>query len=355
MEIFVNFFKQIVLVSTVLFSQVCFASICVNKSTNLEMKAGVLAHGHELAFQDSNFYDYQLFSANNDAEFAAWIQKNTPGACSLVLGLFTSRECLIAGPILMENKTIGISFICGHDDVAKFFPYIYTATPPISKAERFITDYLNKQPNLGKVFAVYQPTDIYSEGEFSQFKKMFAKPVEEVQVQSDGKFDISKISYRKGEPITFVFFVYPLPSVKILVELSNHQLITKDTNIVGASSWSDDIAMLKPIKLILEKANKVIALDVLDWKKIKDSAFAKKFITLYNRNPTNVEILEYDITKFAVKCYRQSFVNKKYNINLFRGCMLRNKYHGISGTFSFSEKSPFAERRLYLINLLDLM
>lgn len=231
-----NLLKQSLLLSIVLISQQSMAQICVNNSSNYKMfgsvlRAGALARGHELAFQKSNFSAHQQFSSETDADLAKQIQNMSSGSCSIILGFFTSRECLIAGPILKKNKLIGISSSCGHDNIRQFSPYLYTIIPPISAFSDKISTYLNENHNSGKIFVIYQPTDVYSKTASTAFKKRVSKPIIEIPVASDGNFDINKFSNNISEKFTIVFFTYPLPSAKILMQLSDHQIITKKTTI----------------------------------------------------------------------------------------------------------------------------
>lgn len=343
-----------------IFNEQVFATICVNLSPNREMVGtamdyDALIRGSELAFQDTHFSDYRFFSTNTNVEFLQQIQQMASSSCSVILGFLTSRECLIAGPVLVKNKIIGISFICGHDNVNNFHPYLYTATPSISQASKIVVDYLHRSPQFGKIFAVHQPTDTYSESEFTQFKSKFKGQIVEVPIDSDGQFDSNLISYKPGEKATLAFFTYPLPSVKILVMLSDHQMITKNTRIIGASSWSDDVSLLIPIKSILEKAYEVKAVDIMDWNKVKKSIFVKRFSKTFHREPVGIEVSNYDVTKLAVECYKKSFINGKYDTNQFRYCITHTHYIGESGTFSFNNNSSFATRKIAMSNLLNRM
>lgn len=344
-------------ISLILLSQKSFALICVNNSSNYKMfasvlRSGALARGHELAFQDSGFSEHREFSSETDADLAKQIENMSSGTCSVVLGLFTSRECLIAGPIFMKNKLIGISSSCGHNKIEEFSPYLYTIIPPISEFIAKIAVYLNQKIDAGNIIAIYQPTDVYSETEFYNFKKQFTKQIIEIPVGSDGQFDINKFSKLRGKKSTIVFFTYTLPSAKILMDLSEHQLINKNTNIIGSSCWTFDVSVFRPIRSILEKANSVIATDIIDWKKAINSRFVQGFMRKYDRNPLAIEILTYDVTNLAINCYKKSVINHKYDITSFQNCMTKTQYDGVSGHFSFNNNSSFANRPIYLTNFL---
>ncbi|MCA0402711.1 MAG: ABC transporter substrate-binding protein [Proteobacteria bacterium] len=352
--------KSLLLSLLLLINQKGFSQICINNSSNYKMfgsvlRAGALARGHELAFQKSNFSKHQQFSSETDVELAKQIENMSSGSCSIILGFFTSRECLIAGPILKKNKLIGVSSSCGHNNIRKFSPFLYTIIPPINVFSDKISTYLNENNNLEKIFVIYQPTDVYSETASSSFRKKIKKPIITIPIASDGSFDIKKFPNNINENFTIVFFTYPLPSAKILMQLSEHKIISKRTTILGASCWTFDVTVFRPLRSILEKANSVLAIDVLDWKKVKKTIFVKNFFEKFNREPLTIEILTYDVTKLAINCYEKSLIYDKYDIKEFQNCMTATKHNGVSGIFSFRKNSSFATRELYLTNFLERM
>lgn len=350
--------RLVIFVFVFFFYQSSFSGICINTSVNKELfgtDVGIetLTYGYKKAFRDNHFSNYRYFSANTNAELVTTVQHLATSTCPVVLGLMTSRECLILGPVLQKNQAIGFSPICGHDDVNKFYPYLYTATHPISRAAETVANYLTTIPNLKKIFVIYQPTNIYSVAEFSQFRARTHLSVIEVPVGLDNQFDLKKINYLKNEQVALVFFTYPLSSAQILLTLSKYRLISKNVTLVGASSWNDDISLLKPFTSILKQAKTVVAADIVDWREVKKSAFAKEFVERFNREPINIEVLNYDITRFVTQCYKKALVHKKYDRNKFQYCVTHTTYHGVSGTFSFKNHSSFADRPLYLTNILD--
>src|SRR5579872_1537574 len=254
-----NLLKLTLFIVMLLFFNISRADICVNTSSNYKMfgtvlRAGALVQGQKLAFQDNKFFNYRFFSAGSPIELENQIQAMSSDSCSIILGLFTSRDCLIAGPLLVKNKIIGVSPSCSDDKEISFSPYLYTAVPQLNEFSIKIGDYLNKRNDLGLTFVIYQPTDIYSITGFNEFKKIFTKPIVEIPVTSDGQFDIKKLSYKKGKQATIIFFTYPLPSAQILTKLFDNGLISKNVRIVGSASWVFDTSVFKPIKSIFQKA-----------------------------------------------------------------------------------------------------
>lgn len=354
-----NLLKFLIFLSAVLISSPNMAQICISNNSNHSMfgsgpHIGALTHGYEVAFQKSNFLKYLKFSSETDADLANQVGKMSSNSCSIILGFFTSRECLIAAPILKKNKLVGISSTCSHDRLRQFSPYFYTIIPPLSIFSDKISGYLNENANSEKIYAIYQPTDVYSRNTTFAFKKGITKPIIYIPVTSDGRIDISKFS-NTNDKFIIVFFTYALPSAKILMQLSEHKIISKRTTVLGASCWTFDVTVFRPLRSILEKANSVLAIDVLDWKKVKKTMFVKNFFEKFNREPLTIEILTYDVTKLAISCYEKSLIYDKYDIKEFQNCMTATKHNGVSGIFSFRKNSSFATRELYLTNFLERM
>lgn len=342
------------LLVSLFFIQYCFsAGICVNTSATSDLNADVSFLGPKIAFQDSHFNNYKTFSVKNNADFAHQIQKMTPESCSVVLGLVTSRECLIAGPVLKKNKLIGISPCCGHDKINQFYPYLYVGSAPLSIEVSTIIQHLKQENKEDNIYVIYKPTNVYSHEMFLQFQKQYTKKFTKIEISSDNTFDIKKFSYAKNTPATLVFFTYPLPSIKTLLTLSSQKLINKNTDVLGGSSWGDEITLFKSIRPILEKVRAVVCVEMLDWQKVKNSGFVKKFEKTHKRKPLDIEIISYDMTRFAVSCYKQATIDNKYDIKAFQHCMTHKKHKGVSGDFLFNKRSSFANRPIYITNLLE--
>ena len=345
-------FKSIFFILAVIINIQCFASICVISNKMPEFSAGIMLHGHELAFADNNFSDYKNFSVNNDIDFVNQLQQMTQKSCPIVLGFIISHECFISSPILKKNQIIGLSTTCSHDDIERFFPFLYSAHPPVSKQIDKIVERLNKTSSPGGIFVVHQPTELYSEAQFKQFQQKFTGKFIDVPIDTDAQFDIKKI-LANNKDASIIFFTYPLPSTKIIIELSNHGLLTKKTRIFGNASWAESFEILLSLKRLLKEVKEVEVINVLDWNKIQNTSFVKKFKSKFGREPLDAEVLNYDITTFAIKCYNRAFNGNEFKKGKFQYCLTHTKYIGISGSFSFSKDSVFANRPLYLTNLLD--
>lgn len=357
---FMNLLKKIFIASVFVVLQAkSWGAVCVNATANYKMfgsvmRENVLRNPFILAFHKEHFKDYKIFYASNDTQLVSQMENMTKGKgqCSVVLGLFTSQDCLVSGPILQKNKIIGLSSSCSDNRIANFFPYVYTAVPKLSNFSKTVAWSLNHDQNSGKIYTFYQPSDVYSDAGFNGFKQYIKKPIIPISVTSSGDFNKQLFKSADKQHATIIFFTYPLPSAQILVNLDDDHLVTKNVKVIGASSWIFDVSVFKPIKSILSKAGSVLTPSLANQQKIKDSSFAHQFNRLYHRQPDIVEVLTYDMSRLAVQCYRQSFHSGQYRRQSFLQCIRTNHYQGVSGRANFKTDSPFSMRQIYLINFL---
>jgi hypothetical protein len=355
-----NLFRVIFLVFILLFSKYSLAKICVNMSPNLAY-GNVSASSILLApqwkqevFKGLKFKDYQLFVMDNNVLINSNIEKMIANSCDIILGLTNSRDCLLAGELLQKNKVVGVSANCMHNAVAKFNHYIYTGSQSLNDYFAVIADYLHKTPNLGSIYAVYRPADIYSSESLKSLKRKYLGEVTEITVTKDGEFDITKLLAAKESAKTLIICTYPLLAAKVISNLDKYKVLTQNTVIIGMPTWFADSGLLKLSRPVLQSIKKVLVPGDanIDWEKVKKTNSIKLFIRKLGELPSICVVYEYDMTAFVVYCYKQSLVNDVYKFNLFQKCMTHTKYHGLSGTFSFNSSSPFAVRSIHMVNFL---
>lgn len=313
---FMNFVKVIIFFS-VLIMHNAYALICVNSTSNYKMfgsvlRTDVLENPFIMAFNQERFTNYKIYHADNDTQLRDQIHIMAKEECSVILGLFTSQDCLVSGDILKSNKIIGMSSSCSSNDIIKFYPYLFTAVPQLSAFSKAVAEYINRADS-GKVYVFYQPSDVYSNYSEKSFLKYIKKDIVPISVNSSGDFnykEIRKIPYKKS---TMVFFTYPLPSAQILVALDSAHLIEKNVDIIGASSWIFDVSVFRPIALSLKKANRVITPSLVSQKQLSRSEFTRIFFDTYKREPDLVEVLTYDMTRLSVECYNVAKTGTKFS------------------------------------------
>jgi len=353
-----RYWKVLSTLFLLLLSQVGLAGICINTSTNYKMfgsviRAGSLLNGILFAFNDKGFHQYKVYHANSSFALAEGLRSMAADHCSLVLGLYTSHDCMVAGPLLKKYHLIAISPTCGASMEKQFVPYLYAAASSLKNCVKRMSQYVSKHSNQAPIFAIYQDSGVYSDNGFQIFEKMTERKIVPINVASDGQFDLSKFANLKNKKATLVFFTYPLPSVQILLQLSIHHILNPNMTVVGSPSWIYDTSVFESsIKKILLSLHSVVVPNILDDKSIASCEYKKKFNAKYHRNPLLIEYVTYDVAKLAVNCFRKSDLDGHYHAEKFRECLLAKPYSGVSGTFKFARGTPFANRKIYMTNFL---
>lgn len=357
---FMNLLKKICIFSLCFATVCCYSmpdKICVNSTTNYQMFGSVrwsdyLSASFIMAFQDENFSNFIIKSATTESQLSRQVSKMTKSQCPVMLGLFTSQDCLITGNIFKKNKAIALSSSCSNESINQFYPYVYSMTPKQSDYSKAVANYISKNNKEVVVYAFYQPSDIYSRDGFKYFRQHVKKKIIPISVRTNGSFDLSKFENIKDKEVYYVFFTYPLPSVQIISKIDADNLVNKHSVIIGASSWLYQLSVFHSIKPILEKSSNLLAPNLVNKNKVEHSLFNLNFEKKFHRKPDVVEILTYDATRLSVKCYwyAKRFQDFKEG---FLKCLHDGAHDGISGEINFKKDSPFAQRRIYLDSVLD--
>lgn len=332
------------------------STICVNSTTNYKMFGSALWADYIntpfiMAFNDADFINYKIYSAKNEFNMVDQISKITETQCPILLGLFTSQDCLIAGEFLKKNNVIALSSSCSNDLIKKYYPHIYSMTPNQLSYSKVVAEYINDADDVNDIYAFYQPSDIYSRDGFKYFERSIKKQLIPIEVKSNGSFKLKQLFGIKKNKVYYVFFTYPLPSAQIISKLDNYHLIDKNITIIGASSWIFQLSVFHSMKSILKKANHLLTPNLIDKKKVALSKFSMKFEEKFHRKPDVVELLTYDATKLAIKCYRKARSHNNLRLD-FLHCLRNDPHEGITGVIHFPADSPFAQRKVYLDNLM---
>lgn len=345
----------------ILFSEHCLADICVNVSDYNKLyrfatDVALLTKGYEFAFRLNHFKAFRFFSAHNDAELVSNVNKLSSSGCPVILGINPSRECLLLGPLLQQKKIVGIANACCHDKVNEFYPFLFSIAPEVDKYVDRIVDLLNKTPQVGRVFLIYQPTEIYDVEIRKKFKEKYHGATSDIEVDHEKHVNFDSFTLKPGEQATFVFFPFPLASITALMDLSNKKLITKNIRIIAAVSWIMNPIGFKAVRNILMDAKEVVGIDFLHLQALKNSRFSKEFSKEFHRGPVPMEILAYESTTLAVNCYRKAMINNKFDYPTFNKCILQ-RHHDLVSDYFFIEGSSFIKRMKpsEIINILDII
>ncbi len=350
--------KTIILLSvfllTFLFAQRALAFICINdnpKLSSIVLYYNSFAYEHTIAFAENKFSDYLLFSTEEDNQLLRKI--SAIGSCNVILGVHTSRACLLIAPLLREKDIVTISPSCGANEINTQYPYVFCLLPNTEQFIKPIAQGLKDLKNPGKVFVLYETTNFYSNAELNLFKHAYKGAITEIPIPHYGTFDMKEIIRHKDKHYTLVFFSYPLASIKALIEMYRNGLIGKNVSIIGSSSWHVNLNVFQKIKYIFSAADKVLLTDIVPQQKnFKNNRFSDEFSVTFKRSPLLIDLLTYDADQLAIKCYNYAKPGDKYDARRFRHCITHGIHHGVAGDFSFKPGSAFASRPIYLVDML---
>lgn len=330
-------------------ADVCVVSAALQSMHSSSFKSQYLVHAHELAVKlnptVAKGVKIAYYTADgSDVDLLSVLKKAIGDGCKVIIGLYTSRECLLAGPFLQENKVIGLSPSCGHDGVEKFKENLRTGVPPLQKYAKSIADRLNQTDE--RAIVLFQPTEVYSRQTRDEIAKQLKRPVEFVEFGK--QIDSSKLvaSLAGAEPRTLVFTTYPTPSYQIIEDLSKAGRLDKKTTILAASSWLFDLSLIRKLKDTLAKTAGAYVPDTWRIEPAKATPFFRAYQKEYGAEPENLAAFSYDLTTLALAC--RNDIGAAFDLAKFRACLVTREFSGVTGAFSFTQDSAFAQREVFL-------
>jgi ABC-type branched-subunit amino acid transport system substrate-binding protein len=335
---------------------VCFNTSSFSKMFGTTLRSDYLLRPHTMAQLDEKYPTIPNFFANSDLDLLNEFNKSITHGCKVIVGLYTSRECLLVGPVAVQKNVLVLSPTCGHNDIEKHHPHILTGVPAIRDYIHATVSRLESMPT-GTVFVFYQPTDVFSEVSYSSFKKAYIGKYHTVAIDRDGKIkdpaQIGLLPINGSNPkMTALFFAYPMPSSTVLGQLDQVGFITPKLRIIGNSAWIFDIAALSTLKNLFNRTDGVYLPDVLDRSKLRQSSFYRDYRAKFNEDPVGIQYMSYDVTRLALRCLKKS---KTFNLKSYRGCLNTNGYTGPSGIIRFKLNSPFADRPIFFTDFKDVL
>jgi ABC-type branched-subunit amino acid transport system substrate-binding protein len=322
------------------------------------LRSEFLIRSHVMAQADEKFTKILNFSANSDIDLLSEFNKSITMGCKVIVGLYTSRECLLVGPTAVQNDVLVVSPTCGHNDIEKFHPHVLTGVPAIRDYMRAIVEKMPAESLSSEVIVFYQPTDVLSDISYRSFKNQFTGKYETLTIDRDGKISAASrallvAKYKStGSKKTVLFLAYPLPSSIVVGQLDQIGFINSNVSIFGSSSWIFDVSALAPMKDIFYRAKGVYLPDVLNRSRAKLSSFYRRYKAKYGVDPVGIQYMSYDVTRLALRCFKRL---KKFDRNLYRDCLSSTAFVGTSGKISFELNSAFANRPIFFTNLKDAL
>lgn len=328
--------------------------LCLTPNSHVKMfassfRSGVLERSQNLALSGSAFSKSESIKADDDLDLVSKITAKFQSGCKLLVGLYTSKECLLIAPIAKKYGAIIISPTCGHPDIVQNNETIFTLVPSLEKYISKANDlFIKKYQPTDDVLVLYQPSDLYSNKSFNSFLKSFSKKYTEIKVDNDGEIYSEDLPKLEKKYFAVYILTYPVVAAKILDQLKSKNFISNKMILIGSSSWSFDTSVLVKYRKTIESFADAIIPEIEAPSNLTSSSFYTNFINKYNEKPLGIHLMSFDATSIAIQCLKS---NKEKTNEEIKKCLYKKPFHGITGKIIFNRTSPFSEREIFLSDL----
>jgi len=227
-----SFYFKVSLVAILLGVPSAQAKVCAVVSSFAPMfaarnRTAILLEGPREGFKKENYeHRTNMYEATDSTlDLLKKLDQAIHDGCKVIVGLYTSRECLLAVRQVRDKDVIIMSPACGTDKIKEFTNHIYTGVPSLESYAGVVSDHLQSSSN--SIIFVIQKSDIYSSQYYRLIRSTFTAPHSVLDVLRDGsvsKDSLERIQKLEGAK-TIVFTVYPkvaIPALSVL--FSNHIL-----------------------------------------------------------------------------------------------------------------------------------
>lgn len=343
------FFFLLLICAAIICPQAHSQPVCAVVSPFLPMfsskgMSDFLLLGPQKALNDykMNTKDAIFVSAADDVDLMKTVNRAYSQGCRIIVGLYTSKECLLAATTLREQAVVLLSPTCGHDDLRKHKGIIYTGVPSIEDYAKEESKYLDAK-QFNQIYIVHNPADLYSQNVLKFFRENLKSPSTLIPIRRDGSL-ANKPQLQPKSAI--VFTTYPKDSGPAIEIFSKHELANQTIMMAGLS-WIYDLTILMHRRAQLKKFRAVLIAKTDNKSRIKDPMISLKA----PRSLKNIVISSYDIMSFALDCYSKT--KTEFNLKRFKNCMNKTIFNGVTGTIEYKRGGPFAERNIIFSDLFE--
>jgi ABC-type branched-subunit amino acid transport system substrate-binding protein len=269
--------------------------------------------------------------------------------CDLIVGLITSKDSLIAGPFLVENRMYGISSTATNDGISKYNSNLLSLSTSASSYVKSFTDWVkNNSLKDSEVAVIFKPTEVYS----LFFKDEVKKKMPGIRVVNFNDLLEGKKAAEGFRGVKAIFITtYPLESIVILKSLKDKLSAgrLKDLNIFGTQSWTEVQAFSANPTLINDFKNVFM---FSPWNFDNETPEFQNFRSKYKQKfgvmPDHDSVYDYDTVTFALKCAFDSKTNA-FNRENLRSCFgSLQKFSGATGLYEFKSGDSHPLRQDFL-------
>ena len=282
------------------------------------------------------------------------------GNCDAIVGLVTSRDALLAAPILKKNGTlVAFSSTATADELNDYFPNVISASTSMSAWVEAVERKFKNQ-RYPTVIIVSKPDDLYS---LFFTKKLASSFGSGTVILNLGPNDEIKSSFIKtldpASQILFLYSTYPIHSLHSLAQLAGKLNKSKSAHwkIVGTQSWIETHTF-RARKDVMDQLP--ICFHFSPWIAPANSAyrlFKAQYHHLYQRPPDHDSTYDYDVMNMILNCYQESQVKNGFEKLRLRDCLgKQHEYLGATGLYRYNgiQSHPIRNEQIVPLHLKRL-
>lgn len=269
--------------------------------------------------------------------------------CDVVVGLITSKDALIAGPLLKENKLIGFSSTATNSRISQYYPYLMSASTSSSSYTKSVVQWIKKM-NLKKVAVISKPSSVYSRFFSDEIKRKL--PFAQIfNLRKDNDLSKKDLKVLRSLRADIVFFtVYPIESLPILSTLINSLQYDFSPYILGTQAWMET-HIFSSNRTLFSNYKKIYVLNPWDFNSPNQILLQAKRIyrSLYNDSIDHDSVYDFDVTSMILKC---AFEKKTRTLSKPRmsHCLSKKfSFVGATGIYHFNGKDSHPTRKEHLM------
>lgn len=267
--------------------------------------------------------------------------------CTVVVGLVSSRDAVIAAPFLQKLDLIGVSSTATATQLNQWHHSVVTLAASQESQAKNLLKTIRSSSKKGDIFVVTQRDDFYS-FLFANELSTLEPSVRRLQLEPGytlSKHDLSALS--ASQVAAIIYSTYPILSIPSLKQLSTIQAEKqKNFMIFGTSPWLET-QIFKAKQSVLKALSEIKVLVPWDNEvrlKAVRQHFLHAYLNRYGAYPDHDSIYDYDAMSMIIECFGQE--------NL-RQCLGSSRiFTGILGKYLFQEGLAHPQRPMIMKDYL---
>ncbi len=332
--------------------RICHLSESASKVLPIKMDEDHRLAGFEIAIHEfikTTRTPAKLISAPSGISIPEGIKWAKNQDCTVLVGLVTSRDALIAAKLLKANDLLAFTSTANADEINSGFPNLLSAA--VSQSD-WVDQAYNHAIRTGarKIWIIRKSDEIYSILYSEKLKKKFGQLGTVIDLSNSGiltQSDLNQIDpFTPGE---IIYTTYPFSSVRSLYQLYyKFRAGFESWKILVTQPWFE-YHVFDEHRELFSKLPPVLAFSAWDTcsKRPIAKQFEAQFLKTYRQNFGYDIAHDYDVTKMILSCTQRYSSHQPKEA--LKKCFLEpRKFEGVSGAYLYDGHKSHNQRPLTL-------